>query len=149
MEDRFENFTTLVLQFNRYIQKIKALEMKKFNLHASHTMILYLLYKNPNGLTPYELVQLSKEDKAQVSRAMSYLIKEGYITKPNETTNRYKLHYTLTPKGQEVSKEVVSRVDHALLVASQGLSDEKRNSLYESLNIIMKNLSENYDVLDN
>lgn len=148
MEDRFENFTTLVLQFNRYIQKIKALEMKKFNLHASHTMILYLLYKNPNGLTPYELVQLSKEDKAQVSRAMSYLIKEGYITKPNETTSRYKLHYTLTLKGKEVSKEVVSRVDHALLVASQGLSEDKRNSLYESLNIIMKNLSENYDVLD-
>ena len=56
MEDRFEKFTTYIMQFNRYIQKIKEIEMKEFNLHANHTMCIYFLSKNKDGLTSTELV---------------------------------------------------------------------------------------------
>ena len=41
MKDRFETFAGSIVELNRYLQKIKDIEMKKFGLRASHTMCLY------------------------------------------------------------------------------------------------------------
>lgn len=46
MTERFETFTNYMLQFNRYIQRIKEKEMQQFGLHATHTMCLYYLSKH-------------------------------------------------------------------------------------------------------
>ena len=43
MDHRFETFSLSILELNRYLQKIKELEMKQFGLKASHTMCLYYL----------------------------------------------------------------------------------------------------------
>ncbi len=40
MNERFENFTFLILKAGKLIQKIKNIEMKKFGLKA-----VYLLFK--------------------------------------------------------------------------------------------------------
>ena len=41
MDHRFETFSLSILELNRYLQKIKELEMKQFGLKANHTMCLY------------------------------------------------------------------------------------------------------------
>ena len=51
MDHRFETFSLSILELNRYLQKIKELEMKQFGLKASHTMCLYYLGQHPEGLT--------------------------------------------------------------------------------------------------
>ena len=71
--ERFEAFTGYMLQFNRYIQKIKEIEMQQFGLHAMHTMCLYYLNKNRQGLTSGQLTQLCREDKAAISRCLKQL----------------------------------------------------------------------------
>ena len=38
MENRFEKFSIAVLELNRYLQKIKDQEMRKFGLRSAHTM---------------------------------------------------------------------------------------------------------------
>ena len=43
MDHRFETFSLSILELNRYLQKIKELEMKQFGLKANHTMCLYYL----------------------------------------------------------------------------------------------------------
>ena len=40
MDHRFETFSLSILELNRYLQKIKELEMKQFGLKANHTMCL-------------------------------------------------------------------------------------------------------------
>lgn len=73
MDHRFETFSLSILELNRYLQKIKELEMKQFGLKASHTMCLYYLGQHPEGLTATQLTELCKEDKAAVSRCLSQL----------------------------------------------------------------------------
>ena len=51
MDHRFETFSLSILELNRYLQKIKELEMKQFGLKANHTMCLYYLGQHPEGLT--------------------------------------------------------------------------------------------------
>ena len=55
MDHRFETFSLSILELNRYLQKIKELEMKQFGLKASHTMCLYYLGQHPEGLTATQL----------------------------------------------------------------------------------------------
>lgn len=71
MENRFETFTSLILQISRSIQRIKSLEMTEFHLQGVHAMCLFYLYRNPGGLTQGELARLCLEDKASVSRAVA------------------------------------------------------------------------------
>lgn len=73
MDHRFETFSLSILELNRYLQKIKELEMKQFGLKANHTMCLYYLGQHPEGLTATQLTELCKEDKAAVSRCLSQL----------------------------------------------------------------------------
>ncbi len=49
MDHRFETFSLSILELNRYLQKIKELEMKQFGLKASHTMCLYYLGQHPES----------------------------------------------------------------------------------------------------
>ena len=43
MENRFEKFSIAVLELNRYLQKIKDQEMRKFGLRSAHTMCVFYL----------------------------------------------------------------------------------------------------------
>ena len=147
MPNRFEDFTTYMLQLNRYIQKIKEIEMQKFGLHAMHTMCLYYLDKNPKGLTSGQLTKLCKEDKAAISRTLKQLIELGLvdIDKAADQKN-YRCLLFLTPKGQVVCQDINLRIEEVLSLLSNGISDDERHILYKSLATIMHNFQ---DYLEN
>ena len=79
MEERFQTFTVLISNINRAIYKIKAEEMSEFDLKSSHVSCLYYLYQK-TSLTAKELCDICEEDKANISRSMEYLEKNGYLT---------------------------------------------------------------------
>lgn len=49
MENRFETFTSLILQISPSIQRIKSLEMTEFHLQGVHAMCLFYLYRQPRA----------------------------------------------------------------------------------------------------
>lgn len=65
MFDRFETFATTIATINRYVQKIKSMEMKTLGLKGTHVMCLYSLGKHPEGLTATQLCRLCGEDKGR------------------------------------------------------------------------------------
>ena len=73
MFDRFETFATTIATINRYVQKIKSMEMKTLGLKGTHVMCLYSLGKHPEGLTATQLCRLCGEDKAAISRTITEL----------------------------------------------------------------------------
>lgn len=139
MEARFETFTVLIAKINRCIHKLKTEEMAEFYLKSSHVSCLYYLYK-ANSLTAKELCDLCGEDKANVSRAVKYLENEGYLYGESAAQKRYQTSLFLTEKGKEVGQSVAEKVDRILGRASEGLSEENRKILYQSLILICGNL---------
>ena len=139
MEERFQTFTVLIAKLNRYIRKIKTEEMAEFNLKSPHVSCLYYLYKT-EALTAKELCDICEEDKANISRSIEFLEANGYLIGKPKTGKRYKSPLILTEKGKYAGEHIAQKIDSILDSVSQGLSDEQRVNMYQSLSIICDNL---------
>ena len=144
MENRFENFTILIIQLSKMIQKIKNAEMKEFGLKAVHVMCIYFLSQNPAGLTNAEITKLTFEDKAAISRALLLLKKKGYVSCDEKT---YNCKVLLTKEGNEFAKIIEEKAHAAVEAGSKGLPLEEKESFYAQLSLIAKNLKQYYDEL--
>ena len=140
--NRFETFTGSILELNRYLQKLKDLEMKPFGLRANHVMCLYYLGRNPQGLTVTEMAEVCKEDKAAVSRCLSQLIQRGLVGGNfPENKRSYRTRLTLTDSGRELAEKIYQRIDAAMIGGGSGLTEEQRDSFYAAMEMIIDNLS--------
>lgn len=137
--DRFKNFTVLISRISRSIRRIKTEEMKGYNLKSPHVSCIYYLYKE-EALTSKELTDICDEDKAAVSRTLEYLETNGYIYCESSLKKRYRSEFKLTEKGKEVGVFISKKIDAILAKASEGLSEENRTILYQSLSLICNNL---------
>ena len=139
MQERFQTFTVLITKLNRCIRKIKTEEMAVYDLKSPHVSCLYYLYK-AESLTAKELCDMCEEDKANISRSIEYLEAHGYIACHSKTEKRYKSPLLLTEKGKEVGRRITQKVDRLLNCAGEGLSEDNRKIMYESLWIVCDNL---------
>lgn len=149
MRERFKTFTVLTANIGRSIRRIKTEEISGFALKTGHVSCLYYLFRH-GALTLTELGELCEEDKANLSRALDYLEKNGYVTVEQNATRRYKRHLSLTEKGREVACSLSDRVDEVLKEVSRGVSEEERAIMYRCLDQInenLKNICERYDAV--
>lgn len=138
--DRYKHFTILIAKIVRDIRKIKTEEMKDYGLKSPHVSCLYYFYKEQK-LTSKQLTEICEEDKGAVSRSIDFLEKEGYIKCESDAKKRYRDYLMITDKGKEIGKILVDKIDKVLEEASFGLTEENRKILYQSLDLISKNLN--------
>ena len=139
MEERFQLFTVLIADLNRCIRKLKVEEMAEYQLKSPHVSCLYYLYKFPS-MTAKELSDICAEDKANISRSIEYLEANGYLMCQSQRQKRYKAPLVLTEKGSLIAKKISNRIEDILKAASDGISDEERAVMYQSLICIHRNL---------
>lgn len=144
MENRFEKFTNLVLKTGKIIQRIKNIEMEEYGLKAVHVMCIYQLSKSTEGLTNKELVKLTYEDKAAISRALD-LLKEKEII--SSEPKKYNGIITLTEYGNKIADYICEKSDEALEKSGVGVTDKERKALYATLTKIENNIEEYYNDL--
>lgn len=143
MQDRFERFVVSITELHRYLQKLKELEMGQMNLKAGYTMCLYYLGKHPEGLTATQLTELCKEDKAAISRTLSQLSAKGLVSCELPKHKRsYRTLYYLTETGTATVRKISSRIYSALAHGGDGMTEEQRISMYDSLEQISRNLEQ-------
>lgn len=143
MENRFEKFVISITELHRYLQKLKELEMGQLDLKAGYTMCLYYLGKHPEGLTATKLTELCKEDKAAISRTLSQLGAKGLVScELPEHKRSYRTLYYLTEEGSIVVRKISSRICSALAHGGDGMTEEQRINLYDSLERISHNLEQ-------
>ncbi|MGN0813698.1 MAG: MarR family winged helix-turn-helix transcriptional regulator [Candidatus Coproplasma sp.] len=140
MQERFQNFTVLIMKINRSIHRIKTQEMTKYNLKSPHVSCLYYLSKY-GSLTAKELCDVCEEDKAAVSRSVEYLETEGFIVCSSAAQKRYKAAFTLTEKGKAVAEDIAKTIDKIVDFAGAGIDDTDRATLYSCLEKIDLSLS--------
>ena len=139
MKERFETFTVLITKINRNIRKIKNQEMAEYGLRSTHVSCLYYLYSLPS-VTATELSERCEEDKATISRALEFLIENGFVDSQLNSGRKYKKPILLTEKGKEAGKKIFDKVNHVLSEVGIGLNDEERSDLYKYLTVISDNL---------
>ena len=139
MNERFETFTVLISKVSRNIRKIKNAVMADERLRSSHVSCIYYLYLE-DSLTATELCERCEEDKATISRSISYLEKNGYLVCEPKTAKRYKSPIILTEKGKEVGERIARKIDSVLDEMSKSLSEEDRLIFYRSFDIISQSL---------
>ena len=106
-------------------------------------MCLYHLGKHPEGLTATQLTELCKEDKAAISRTLSQLSAKGLVScELPENKRSYRTVYYLTEEGGTVVKKIGSRIYSALAHGGDGMTEEQRVNLYDSLERISHNLEQ-------
>ena len=91
-------------------------------------------------MTATDLCEHCEEDKATISRALDYLESNGFITRPSETSKRYKSPLYLTDLGREVGKKISDKVNGVLDDVSRCLTEKDRAVFYRALSAISDNL---------
>ncbi len=140
MIGRFETFTLALSEIMSSWNKIAAEEMKPFGLKGNAVIYLIALYKHPDGLTAANLCEMCNRDKAEVSRTISSMEKKGLVLRKNTTVNGYRANITLSDEGREATRILRERVKLAVEKGGEGLSEEERDSFYNAIEIIGRNL---------
>ena len=140
MNQRFENFTYRVIKLYKLVQKIKLTEMKEFDLKGIHVMCIY--YLSVNGkMTASELIKLTLEDKAAISRALKLLAEKKLVT---YASDGYNSPVELTQRGISVAEAIEDKAQKAVNAAGGSLTNEQRDNFYECLEIVSTRLEEYY-----
>ena len=139
MKERFRTFTVLITRISRAIRKIKTEEMQEYGLSNVHVSCLYYLFKE-KSLTAKEIMDICLEDKASLSRAIAFLEENGYIECDTNQKKRYNSCFKLSLAGVKIAEGIAHKIDNILDFAGEGLSEDKRNGMYESLMLISDNL---------
>lgn len=138
MNQRFDDFVTGITVCYKYIQKIKSVAVNEMGLKGTHVMCMYHLRNHPEGLTASQLCALCAEDKAAVSRTVSFLRGQGYVYSEGPKNYRAELH--LTEAGQAVTDRFDDIISDWVCSGGEGLTDRERRDFYYGLNLIAKNL---------
>ena len=142
MIQRFQAFVTGITVCYKYIQRIKSMEMTEFGLKGTHAMCVFFLHHNPEGLTAAQLCQLCAEDKAAISRTLATLQKDGYLESGEK---KYRALLRLSPKGEEIARQVDELVAQWVGFGGDGLTEEERAIFYTCLEHISGNLRESLE----
>ena len=149
MLDRYEEFTQAVSAAYKYILKIKSFYMSEYDLKAAHVTCLHTLSRTAEGYTPTEICDITGEDKATISKALSALTERGYVVSKKDGFRKYKAKFSLTDEGKFVSSQIKKFMVEAVNSCGGDLPDEERDIFYRSFRSIVENLAKLTDSLGN
>ena len=139
MLNRFEQFTSVISQIYRNIQKIERDEMEKFGLKGAYAQYLLAIAHRPNGVTAAELCESCDKDKAAISRILSEMEQKALIIRG---ANGYRSPIHLTEAGSSAARYVQEKAIAAVEAAGSVLSSDDRTHLYDILNRLSGKLLE-------
>jgi DNA-binding MarR family transcriptional regulator len=140
MMSRFERFSYAIFGISHHWHKISGDEMKKYGLKGTYAVYLITMYRCKDGITAAQLCEMCNRDKADVSRAISAMEKQGLVKKEGVNQNLYRAQIKLTDEGLAAAEKVQKRASLAVEIAGKDLTDEKRSTFYEALELIASNM---------
>lgn len=141
MNTRFREFTLLISNVLRAINKIKNYEMKKYGLKGTQVNCLFYLYGNQNEMTATNLCLLCEEDKGSISRTLKELEEKGFIVcEKDANKKKYNSILKLTPKGEEIAKIISTKIENIIDYDKNYITDIELTDFYKTFNKIYENL---------
>ena len=139
--DRFESFILLIDAIHKCINKIKMDIAPERAIKSVHTMWLYELLRNPDGLTATEIANKTMIDRSLVSREINTLMREGYVKgASSEGKRNYNSVITLTEKGKELAEEIAESALKIQNEVSRDVAGDELSVFYSVLERLYNNI---------
>lgn len=139
--DRFESFVLLIDAIHKCINKIKTDIAPESAIKSVHTMWLYELLRNPEGLTATEIANKTMIDRSLVSREISALMREGYVrSASSEGKRNYNSVITLTEKGKALAEAIAVSALEIQNKVSFDVSGDELEIFYSVLERLYSNI---------
>jgi len=139
--DRFESFILLIDAIHKCINKIKTDITPAREIKSVHTMWLYELLRNDEGLTATEIASKTMIDRSLVSREISALIREGYVkSDSSEGKRNYNSVITLTEKGKALAEEIADSALKIQNAVSRDVEPDELLTFYSVLERLYNNI---------
>ncbi|MBQ7355514.1 MAG: MarR family transcriptional regulator [Clostridia bacterium] len=137
--DHLEQFTLTLADILKCIKKLKDNRMTAYGLRSSHVIVLYVLGRAPEGLTPAELADAGDVDKALISRVVAELTEKGFVASVSEGGRRYKARLRLTDEGKELADYIAGAVSEIQRKVSGDIPPEDLEVFYRTLFVLQNN----------
>lgn len=141
MSKRFLSLSESVSRLDRELRRVKMQGMKEFGLKSSHTLVLYLLYTQPEGCSFAQLAEGSSSDAGLLSRTLHEL-RDLHLIEKNGEDGKYKQIYVLSEQGKDYGASISRRIEEAEQLVRQDLDEQDLETFYKVAAQISKNLSE-------
>ena len=139
--DRFESFILFIDAIHKSINRLKTDIAPQSPIKSVHTMWLYELLRNPEGLTATEIASKTMIDRSLVSREISALIREGLVKSDSEDRKRsYNSLITLTEKGRELAEHIAAAALKIQNTVSHNVDKDELSVFYSVLERIYNNI---------
>ena len=139
--DRFATFILLIDAIHKDINKIKTDIAPGCAIKSVHTMWLYELLRNPDGLTATEIATKTMIDRSLVSREISALMRGGYVMCASSSGKRnYNSVITLTEKGKEIAQTIAQSALRIQNDVSYNVSADELYVFYSVLERLYNNI---------
>lgn len=134
-------FAKNILIINKGLQKMSKNALQKYNLKANHTMCLFYLMQNPEGLTGTQLSEMIGIDKAAISRLLPQLFKNGCVTYCDfDGGKKYNTRLILTERGKIIAEDLDRTISGYVDKFSVGVSKADKIVMYCALKTIAANI---------
>jgi DNA-binding MarR family transcriptional regulator len=124
----------------RYSQMYLDKELKPYNIGPGQFYLLMPLFQK-DGVNQESLAQSINLDRANVTRAIQKLIKEGYVYRQTDDEDRRSHRIFLTEKGKAIEpglKKIALEWENILL---SNFDSDQRQTIVNSFEDMIKNVS--------
>ncbi|MCY6483084.1 MarR family transcriptional regulator [Clostridium aestuarii] len=128
-------------ELSRTIHAIVEIKFKKLNLQKGQFIYLTRVYENP-GINLIQLSSLLKVDKTTTTKVIQKLIKEGFILKSKDNTDKRSYQLYPTSKASNTYEEIIEEENRAIEICFKNFDKKQKESVYE----LIKKMNENIQI---
>lgn len=128
-------------QFKQLMELHYATMKKEYQLKRIELEILYCLSKCGEHNTSTNIREYLRENKGHISQAIDSLCRNNYLTAVHDKEDRRYIHYTLTPKANDVIRNMNDTWKQLNKEIFDGISKEE----LQAFQIVAKKIARNMD----
>ena len=128
----------------RALDSISNIEFKEFDLTKGQYVYVVRICENP-GIIQEQLLDMIKVDRSTATRALQKLETNGFIEKKEDPDNKKNKKLFPTEKGETVYPFIKSENVYSGQVALQGFSEDEKETAFELLQRIRKNVEKDWE----
>jgi DNA-binding MarR family transcriptional regulator len=139
-EDQDYNLWILLTRARNLVFRARELELQRYGLTPEQAIILHILHKSPEKLTPAEVARLILRRPHTVSAMLDRMEEKGLIEKTTDPARKNMLRIEITHKGEEAYRLTTKRGPIHRIMST--LETEQRDQLSHGLNSIITRTSD-------
>lgn len=128
----------------RALDSISNIEFKEYDLTRGQYLYLVRICESP-GIIQEKVAELIKVDRTTAARSIQKLEMNGFIEKKEDDHNKKIKKLYPTEKGKKVYPFIKRENDHSNSVALEGLSEEEKETIFELLQRVRKNIEVDWE----